>query len=574
MVRHLRSRGDRTPRRVPSPPARRRSSRPRGSSTSRCGPRGASLAVRVNGATTRSSAATTASGWHSGGRHGDEYVYVVDGEALAGSVLALAARRRARAVARARHCRVRVATPEKALRSTSSSLYELHVGTFSREGTFDGAIPHLRELRELGVTAVEVMPVATFPGERGWGYDGLYTSAPHRAYGGPEGLARFVDAAHERGARRRPRRRLQPRRRRATRRSPRSARTSPTATRPSGATRSTTRSRRCASGRSRTPSCGCATTASTGCASTRCTPIFDDAPTHVLAELAERVRAIDPRALVISEMRAGDLPADRGVGPRRAVGRRAPPRAARAADRRARRLLRAATARSSGLAARARARRRPSGSSSASQNHDQVGNRAARRPACRADELRVARRRDALRAADAAAVPGRGVRRAAPFQFFTDHNDPAIAEATREGRRREFAALRRRSPARTSRPAGARDVRALEARPRRAADEELRAFYRELIALRRELPRASSTTDVDEAPHPARAPRRRASSSPTSTRRDRRSSRCDEGLARRAVPARPDVGRRRHELLALLGERRARRALPLRRGRQRDARSS
>src|SRR5262249_38853761 len=75
-------------------------------------------------------------------------------------------------------------------------LYELHVGTFTREGTFDAAIPRLRSLRELGITAIELMPVATFPGNRNWGYDGLYNFAPHPVYGGPEGLARLVDAAH------------------------------------------------------------------------------------------------------------------------------------------------------------------------------------------------------------------------------------------------------------------------------------------------------------------------------------------------------------------------------------------
>jgi maltooligosyltrehalose trehalohydrolase len=78
-------------------------------------------------------------------------------------------------------------------------IYELHVGTFSDEGTFDGVIPYLEGLRELGVTAIELMPVATFPGDRGWGYDGVYSYAPHAAYGGPEGLARLVDAAHAAG---------------------------------------------------------------------------------------------------------------------------------------------------------------------------------------------------------------------------------------------------------------------------------------------------------------------------------------------------------------------------------------
>ena len=75
-------------------------------------------------------------------------------------------------------------------------IYELHIGTFTDEGTFDAAIDHLAGLAELGVSAVEVMPVADFPGQRGWGYDGVYLSAAHRAYGGPDAFARFVDAAH------------------------------------------------------------------------------------------------------------------------------------------------------------------------------------------------------------------------------------------------------------------------------------------------------------------------------------------------------------------------------------------
>jgi maltooligosyltrehalose trehalohydrolase len=78
-------------------------------------------------------------------------------------------------------------------------LYELHVGTFTPEGTFDAAIPHLRELAELGVRGIEIMPVAESPGARGWGYDGVYLSAAQSSYGGPEGLARLVHAAHEAG---------------------------------------------------------------------------------------------------------------------------------------------------------------------------------------------------------------------------------------------------------------------------------------------------------------------------------------------------------------------------------------
>ncbi|GAC1591276.1 MAG: malto-oligosyltrehalose trehalohydrolase [Acidimicrobiales bacterium] len=78
----------------------------------------------------------------------------------------------------------------------SSVFYELHVGTFDPEGTFDGVIAHLDHLRSLGVTHVELMPVNEFPGTRGWGYDGVLLYAPHHAYGGPEGLKRLVDAAH------------------------------------------------------------------------------------------------------------------------------------------------------------------------------------------------------------------------------------------------------------------------------------------------------------------------------------------------------------------------------------------
>ena len=78
-------------------------------------------------------------------------------------------------------------------------IYELHIGTFSAEGTFDGAIERLDELAELGVTHLEVMPVAEFSGDRGWGYDGVDLFAPHHAYGGPDGLKRLVDAAHARG---------------------------------------------------------------------------------------------------------------------------------------------------------------------------------------------------------------------------------------------------------------------------------------------------------------------------------------------------------------------------------------
>ncbi|MFD0986620.1 malto-oligosyltrehalose trehalohydrolase [Methyloligella solikamskensis] len=77
-------------------------------------------------------------------------------------------------------------------------LYELHTGTFSADGTFDGVLKELDRLAEIGVTAVELCPVAQFAGNRGWGYDGVLLYAPHVAYGGPERLKALVDAAHER----------------------------------------------------------------------------------------------------------------------------------------------------------------------------------------------------------------------------------------------------------------------------------------------------------------------------------------------------------------------------------------
>ena len=132
--------------------------------------------------------------------HGDDYAYVMDGSVLPDPC------------SRWQHAGLRgpsrVVDPERfawtderwhAVPLAELVLYELHVGTFSEEGTFAGAIPHLRALRELGVTAIELLPVAAMPGARGWGYDGVYHWAVHEPYGGPEGLAALVDAAHAEG---------------------------------------------------------------------------------------------------------------------------------------------------------------------------------------------------------------------------------------------------------------------------------------------------------------------------------------------------------------------------------------
>lgn len=77
--------------------------------------------------------------------------------------------------------------------------YELHTGAFTEAGTFDGVQSRLDRLLDLGITCIELMPVAQFAGNHGWGYDGVLPYAPHIAYGGPEGLKRLIDAAHERG---------------------------------------------------------------------------------------------------------------------------------------------------------------------------------------------------------------------------------------------------------------------------------------------------------------------------------------------------------------------------------------
>ncbi|HXE11096.1 MAG TPA: malto-oligosyltrehalose trehalohydrolase, partial [Bryobacteraceae bacterium] len=82
---------------------------------------------------------------------------------------------------------------------TGAIVYELHIGTFTPEGTFDSTIARLDYLRDLGITHVEIMPVNEFPGKRGWGYDGVDLYAPHHAYGGPDALKRLVDACHAKG---------------------------------------------------------------------------------------------------------------------------------------------------------------------------------------------------------------------------------------------------------------------------------------------------------------------------------------------------------------------------------------
>ena len=93
---------------------------------------------------------------------------------------------------------------------SSAIVYECHIGTFTPAGTFDAAVERLGHLRDLGVTHIELMPVAEFSGERGWGYDGVDLFAPHHSYGGPDAMKRLVDACAWARPRRHSRRGLQP----------------------------------------------------------------------------------------------------------------------------------------------------------------------------------------------------------------------------------------------------------------------------------------------------------------------------------------------------------------------------
>jgi len=138
---------------------------------------------------------TTASGVMAGAR----YKYRIDGQLYPDPA--------ARALPEGIHGNAQVVDPHtfrwsdqnwNGIRLDQLVIYELHIGTFTPEGTFDAAIERLDAVKELGVTAVEVMPIASFPGARNWGYDGVGLYAPASCYGGPEGLRRFVDAAHAR----------------------------------------------------------------------------------------------------------------------------------------------------------------------------------------------------------------------------------------------------------------------------------------------------------------------------------------------------------------------------------------
>ncbi len=405
-----------------------------------------------------------------------------------------------------------------------SVFYECHVGTFSAEGTFDGVIEHLDHLADLGVDAIELMPVAEFSGDRGWGYDGVDLFAPHHAYGGPDGLKRLVDAAHARGL---------------------------------GVVLDVVYNHLGPAG-NYLPEFGPYFSAQhqtnwgdavnfdgpgsdevrrfvidnalmwlrdyhcDGLRLDAVHAIVDDSATHILEQLAAEVAVLAAHAgrplFLVAESDLNDPRFVRsrdagGYGLRRHLGRRMASRAARDADRGHQRLLRGlrpAAAAGQGAAPGVGLRRRllavprpgPRPFPGRPVRQPVRGLHAEPRPGRQPGHRRAQQRADergpaaggrgaaADLAVRAAAVPGRGVGRGTPFQYFTSHPDPELGRAVSEGRRSEFAAF-------GWDPAGVPDPQDPATFERSRLDwteihsprhASLLDWYRRLIALRRQVP--------------------------------------------------------------------------------------
>jgi maltooligosyltrehalose trehalohydrolase len=440
-------------------------------------PSAAGVAVRVRGA--EHELAPAGDGVYAAevsAEPGDDYLFVLDGEHVLPDPCSRHQPEGIRGPSRVVDPSRFEIEPGPELRLEELVLYELHVGTFTPEGTFDAAIPRLRRLHALGVTAVELMPVATFPGERGWGYDGVYAYAPHAAYGGPEGLARFVDAAHRAGL---------------------------------GVVLDVVYNHIGPGGDAlgafgpyftdahhtywgdaidysqrgvREWAIGNAELWTRdyridGLRLDAVHAIYDDSPVHVLKELRERVAG-----LVTSEMCTDDFrPLDEWGHD------------AMWLDNLHHELHVLLTGEREGYyepygsldgLVRELTRPRPERLIVYAQNHDQVGNRAIgdRLPP---DVHRVALAIVLFSLNTPLLFMGEEHDEPAPFQFFADHIDTSIADATREGRKREFAAFTAFSGEDVP------DPQALETFVRsRISQTEADPFYAELIRLRRELPRA------------------------------------------------------------------------------------
>jgi len=401
-------------------------------------------------------------------------------------------------------------------------IYELHIGAFSEAGTFEGAIPHLRALRELGVTAIELMPIAEWPGQRGWGYDGVYLSAPFGPYGGPAGLAALVDAAHAEGL---------------------------------GVILDVVYNHLGASGmkaveafgpyhsdRHETfwgvglnydgPDCdpvrewviqsACQWVGDyriDGLRLDAVHAILDSSARHLLAQLAERVRAVNPQALVIAESALND---PRVIRPVELGGYGTDAQWADDFHHALRVLLTgdrdgyyADFGRIADLAKAyirpfvhdgdySELRRRRFGAPALdrapeqfvvfSQNHDQVGNRAFgdRLPD---DARRLAAFCTLLSPFTPLLFMGEEYGEPRPFQFFSDHIDAEIATATREGRRREFASF---ASFDRELPDPQAELTFQTSKLSREEDPGLRALYASLLQLRSELVGREVRTAFDE----------------------------------------------------------------------------
>jgi maltooligosyltrehalose trehalohydrolase len=374
-------------------------------------------------------------------------------------------------------------------------IYELHVGTFTDAGTFTGAIPYLAGLRELGVTAVELMPIATFPGTRGWGYDGLYTFAPHPAYGGPRDLATFVDAAHREGL---------------------GVIVDVVYNHVGPGSEALAAFGPYFTDRHHTfwgaaidyTQVGAREWAIQnaehwvreyhvdGLRLDATHAIFDESQPHVLRELADRVHSLRPGALVISEMETGDERPIRDWG-----------HDAQWADELHHAVHVLVTGEHEGYyerygsvadVARELERSEPHRLVVCAQNHDQVGNRAFG-DRLRGRALRVAAFCCILSPGTPLLFMGEEHDEAQPFLFFTDHIDPDIAHATRDGRRREFAKFAAFAGEDVPDPQ-AYETYARSKLDRAAADDSHRRYYRTLLELRRRLHGyPARVVEVDEA---------------------------------------------------------------------------
>ncbi len=361
-------------------------------------------------------------------------------------------------------------------------IYELHVGTFSASGTFAGVVPRLAQLRDLGVTAIEVMPIATFAGSHGWGYDGVYCYAPHVAYGGPAGFRTLIDAAHREGL----------------------AVILDVVYNHLGAGSNLVQAfgpyftdrhqtvwgeaidyaqRPVREWALQNAELWVRDYGVDGLRLDATHAIFDDSHPHILAELAQRVRAINPRALIISEMEIGDLRPIEEWG-----------HDAQWEDALHHAVHVLLTGEHEGYYARygrladvARELCRPQGPRFVvcDQNHDQVGNRALG-DRLRGRDLRLAAFCTVLSPGTPLIFAGEEYDESHPFQYFTDHIDPEIAAKTRDGRRREFSQFSGFGAKEIPDPQDPETFLRSKLDPE-SGDAEHLAYYRDLLAQRREL---------------------------------------------------------------------------------------